>query len=260
VKNGENYQQMSERGAKQLWTMWSADGKQMYYVSDRNGTQNIWTQTGKAPAKMLTNFTDGRVLWAKISYDGQQIVFERNFKIWTMNTDGGRAAEIPITLRGLPSTSLTERINLSTQIREFSLSPDGKKVAVVARGEIFAASSKDGGEAQRLTNTAAAETFAAWSPDSRKVVYTSERNGKLQIFQYDFATESETQITNAGDDFAPFYSPDGKLIAFIRNARSLGFTMLIQKRNANFAKFIQARRRLAAEITPGRPTVIGSLF
>lgn len=221
VKRGEAYEQMSERGAKQLWTMWSADGKQMYYVSDRTGTQNIWTQAGKNSAKPLTDFKDGRVLWAKISYDGKQIVFERNFKIWTMDTDGGRASEVQINLRGLPATSLTERINLSTQIREFSLSPDGKKVAVVARGEIFAASSKDSGEAQRLTNTSAAESFAAWSPDSRKVVYTSERNGKLQIFQYDFATESESQITNAGDDFAPTYSPDGKFIAFTRSARAL---------------------------------------
>jgi tricorn protease len=221
VKNGENYEQMSERGAKQLWTMWSADSRQMYYVSDRGGTQNIWTQAGKGQAKPLTDFKDGRVLWAKISYDGKQIVFERNFKIWTLDTDSGRAAEVPITLRGLPAAPLTERINLSTQIREFSLSPDGKKVAVVARGEVFAASAKDGGEGQRLTNTAAAESLASWSPDSRKVIYTSERNGKLQIFQYDFSTESETQITSNGDDYLPVYSPDGKSIAFLRNARSL---------------------------------------
>ena len=221
MKNGDAYEQMSERGAKQLWTMWGADGKQMYYVSDRGGAPNIWTQTGKNPAKPLTDFKDGRVLWANISYDGKQIVFERDFKIWTLTTDGGKASEVPITLRGLPATSLTERINLSAQIREFALSPDGKKVAVVARGEIFAASAKDGGEAQRLTNTAAAESFAGWSPDSRRVVYTSERSGKLQIFQYDFATESEVQITGAGDDFAPVYSPDGKSIAFVRNARAL---------------------------------------
>lgn len=221
TKTGENYQQMTTRGAKQLWTMWSADGKQMFFVSDRNGTQNIWTQTGKNAARMLTDFKDGRVLWANISYDGKQIVFERNFKIWAMNTDGGKASEVAINLRGLPATALTERINLSSQIREFALSPDGKKVAVVARGEIFAASAKDGGEAQRLTNTAAAESFPAWSSDSQKVVYTSERSGKLQIFQFDFSTNAETQITNAGDDFAPVFSPDGKSIAFVRNARSL---------------------------------------
>ncbi len=222
MKNGDAYEQISERGAKQLWTMWSADGKQIYFVSDRTGAQNIWTKPRVGgQAKQLTDFKDGRVLWANIAYDGKQIVFERDFKIWTLETSGGRAAEVPINLRGLTATALTERVNLSAQIREFTLSPDGKKVAIVARGEIFAASAKDAGEGQRLTNTAAAESFPAWSPDSRRVVYTSERSGKLQIYQYDFATESETQVTNAGDDFAPTYSPDGKFIAFVRNARAL---------------------------------------
>jgi hypothetical protein len=135
--------------------MWSADGRQIYYVSDRSGTQNIWAQPLKGQARQLTNFTNGRVLWANISYDGKQIVFERNFKIWTLNTDGGRAAELNINLRGLPAGSLTERVNLSTQVRELALSPDGKKVAVVSRGEIFAASAKDGGEAARVTDTVA---------------------------------------------------------------------------------------------------------
>lgn len=221
LKRGENYEQIAQRGAKQLWTMWSADGSRIFYVSDRSGAQNIWTQPVKGQARQLTNFKDGRVLWSNISYDGRQIVFERNFKIWTTDTDGGSAKELAINLRGLPASSLTERMNLSTQIREFSLSPDGKKVALVARGEVFAASAKDGGEAVRVTNTAAPESFAAWSPDSQKVIYTSEREGKLQIFQYDFTGETETQLTKTGDDFSPVFSPDGKFIAFIRNARSL---------------------------------------
>ncbi|MGI8468751.1 MAG: S41 family peptidase [Pyrinomonadaceae bacterium] len=221
LKKGDSYQQITQNGAKQLWTMWSADGSRIYFVSDRNGTQNIWTKLLGGQEKQLTNFTDGRVLWANISYDGKQIVFERNFKIWSMNTDGGKANEVSITLRGTAAGSPTEKLNLSSQIREIALAPDGKKIALVAHGEIFAASAKDGGDAQRVTNTPAPESFAAWSPDSRKIIYTSERSGKLQIFQYDFPTETETQITSAGDDFSPVYSPDGKSIAFIRNARSL---------------------------------------
>ncbi len=221
LKTGDAYEQISQGGAKQLWTMWSADGKQIFYVSDRDGAQNIWTKPLKGQEKKLTDFRDGRVLWASISFDGKQIVFERDFKIWTLETNGGAAKEVSINLRGTAAGSLTEKLNLSSQIREFTLSPDGKKIAVVARGEVFAASAKDGGDAQRVTDTPAPESFAAWSPDSQKIVYVSERNGKRQIFQYDFTGEAETQITGAGDDFLPVFSPDGKSIAFIRNARAL---------------------------------------
>ncbi|MBA2621006.1 MAG: PD40 domain-containing protein [Acidobacteria bacterium] len=216
-----NYEQIADRGAKQLWTMWSADGSRIYFVSDRGGAQNVWTLPLKGQAKQLTNFTDGRVLWASISGDGKQMVFERNFRIWQMNTDGGKASEVPITLRGTAANPLSERINLSAQIREFALAPDGKKVAFIARGEVFAGSSKEAGDAVRITNTAAPESFVAWSPDSRKLIYDSERDGVMSVYQYDFASEKETRLTRNGNDALPIYSPDGKNIAFLRNGRAL---------------------------------------
>ncbi|MGI8884026.1 MAG: S41 family peptidase, partial [Pyrinomonadaceae bacterium] len=236
MKRGENYEKISDGGAKQLWTMWSADGSRMFYVSDRSGTQNIWSQPVKGQPKQLTNFKSGRVLWANISYDGRQIVFERDFKIWTLDTNGGNAKEVAITLRGLPSGNSNERKNFGTQVSEFSLSPDGKKIAVVAHGEVFAASSKDGGEALRVTETAAAESFAVWSPDSKTVVYISERNGKLQIFGYDFSNETETQLTTNGDDYSPVFSPDGKYFAFVRNGRSLWIYDVNAKKERELSK------------------------
>lgn len=237
LKRGDDYEQITQAGAKNLWTMWSADGSKIFYVSDRSGTQNIWSQPLKGQPKQLTNFTSGRTLWANISYDGKQIVFEHDFKIWTLDAEGGaNAKEIAINLRGLAAGNANERKNFSGQINEFSLSPDGKKVAVVAHGEVFAASSTDGGEAVRVTETAAAESFAVWSPDSQKVVYTSERNGKLQIFQYDFSNGNETQLTNTGDDYSPIFSPDGKYFAFIRGGRSLWVYDVDTKREREICK------------------------
>ena len=221
-KSGDNYTKLTDAGAKQLWVMATADGGKMFYVSDRSGAQNIWSQTKGGAAKQLTNFTDGRVLWANLAYDGKEIVFERNFRIWKMNADGGKSSELPVTLRGTSANPLTERVNLSSRIGELALSPDGKKVAVISRGEVFASSSKDGGEAVRITNTVAPESFAAWSNDSKKLVYSSERDGSMAIFQYDFATETETQLTkSANNDSLPIYSPDGKYIAFLRNSRAM---------------------------------------
>ncbi|MCB1024570.1 MAG: PD40 domain-containing protein, partial [Acidobacteria bacterium] len=221
VKQGSNYREIEPRGAKQHWTMWSPDGSTVFYESDRSGAQNIWSQPKTGTAKQITDFKSGRVLWASISYDGKEIVFERDFKIWKLDTKSGKTAPLTITLRGNVAGPATSRMDVSSDISEFALSPDGKKIAVIARGEVFAATSDEGDEAVRVSETAAPESFVSWSSDSKRVVYTSERNGKMQLFEYDFGGEKEAQITTHGNDFSPVYSSDGNYIAFVRNGREI---------------------------------------
>ena len=58
-------------GAKEMWPMWSPDGRTVFYVSDRNGTENLYSRpvAGGAP-KALTTFRDGRLLWPQVAFDG----------------------------------------------------------------------------------------------------------------------------------------------------------------------------------------------
>ncbi len=228
LRNADNatapasYEQITRRGAKEMWPMWGADARTLFYVSDRSGAQNVWKTVPNAQPRQVTNFTAGRVLWPSISYDGRLIVFEHDFRIWKLDTGSGRASEVGITRRGAPTGPAVEHLRLTEQIQDFVLSPDGKKVAYVMRGEVFAASAADGGDGQRLTFTPSDESQLNWSPDSRRLAYVSDRDGTPHLFSYDLGANAETRLTSdARADASPRHSPDGKLLAFERAKREL---------------------------------------
>jgi tricorn protease len=214
------YTSVTDGQAKELWPMWSPDGKSLYYISDRSGAENVWTKSLDGPARQLTNFRDGRVLWPAISNDGRTIVFERDFAVWKMVTGGGEASRVSVELRGAPASEGSQHMSLTAGFTELALSPDGKKIAFAAHGQIFAASAKDGGDAARVTNTSADEDEIAWAPDSKQIAYVSDREGQPHVFLYDFTTRTETQLTRGTDpDTQPQFSPDGKSLAFLRDAK-----------------------------------------
>jgi Tol biopolymer transport system component/C-terminal processing protease CtpA/Prc len=210
-------------GGKDMWPMWSADGNSLYYVSDRSGAENLWIRpVAGGKAEQLTHFSNGRLLWPSISADGKAVVFERDFRVWSYDVDAKRAAEVPITLRGAAATPVPEHLTLTTGMQGMALSPDGRKVAYVNRGEIFAMASRDPGPSTRVTDTRGAESEIAWSPDSRRIAYSSDRDGARHVFVYDFAARTETQLTRGAlNDISPRWSPDGSTIAYIHGIREL---------------------------------------
>jgi tricorn protease len=227
IAEGGRYQMLLKADAKHAWPMWSSDGKTLFYMSDASGAENIWAVPVATPesAKALTHFKDGRVLWPSIGDGGKTIVFERNFTIWKMDTATGKAERVPITLRGVPASPGITHVN-ETNFSKLALSPDGKKIAVLAHGELFAASAKDGGEAQRLTHTATAESDPVWSADSKRLVYRSEagsgESSGHNLVMYDFETEKATILTQSGnEDSEPKWAPNGKSVAYLRNDKEL---------------------------------------
>ncbi len=216
------YRQLVARGAKALWPMWAPDGRSIAFVSDRSGAENLWMRAADGTQRQVTAFDAGRVLWPSMSRTGV-VAFEREFGLWTVDVAaGGAPREVPVTLRGAPAGRGVERVRATTQFQSLAVAPDGKKLAFTARGEVFAAGVKDGGDAARVTQTPAAESALAWAPDSRRLAYAAARGERRVVFVHDFETGRETPVTDgAGDDYSPVFSPDGTQLAFVRNAAEL---------------------------------------
>ncbi len=106
-------------------------------------------------------------------------------------------------------------------------SHDGSKIAFTSNrdglGDIYVMNS-DGSTVNRLTFTSALESSSVWSADDSKIVFDSERDGNREIYIMNSDGSDQTRLTfNPTSDVGPVsFSPDGKRIAFSRNAANEG--------------------------------------
>ena len=98
------YKRVVERGAKALWPMWAADGKSLFFMSDRSGAENIWQAAIDGAAAR------GHEVRRRAACCGPASPptagpsrSRRDFGIWTLDTASGRTAELEVELRGAPA-------------------------------------------------------------------------------------------------------------------------------------------------------------
>jgi tricorn protease len=158
---------------------------------------------------------DGTLAYA---YDGA---------IWRRDAKGGEAHPLDLRIRQAPLVSGSFSTSANPYVSEIATRPDGSEVAIVARGEIYAVSTGSG-RARRITSTPAFEQHVSFSPDGRRLLYASERDGVSEIYEVALP-EGRTGFTAPGgleekriiaskvDLLFPAYAPDGQRIAFFEN-------------------------------------------
>jgi hypothetical protein len=113
---------------------------------------------------------DGTLAYA---YDGA---------IWRRDAKGGEARPLDLRIRQSPLVSGAFSTSANPYVSEIATRPDGSEVAIVARGEIYAVSTGSG-RARRITSTPAFEQHVSFSPDGRRLLYASERDGASEIYE-----------------------------------------------------------------------------
>ena len=118
-------------------------------------------------------------------------------------------------------------------ISSVAVSPDGKQVAFVIRGEVFV-TSVDYATTKRITTTETGEAGVDFGKDNRSLVYSAERGGNWEIYRAKISRTDDLNFPNATiideerltpndgkDRTNPQLSPDGKKLAFIENEMKL---------------------------------------
>lgn len=212
--------------------VFSPDESEIYYLSETNGSFNVYAMSIANPTSTtaLTDLKTYPVRFLSISNEGL-MSFSYDGELYTLNK-GAQPQKLQVNLQTQSISNADNYISINGGVREMAISPDGKEIAFIARGEVFV-TSVDGAMTKRITNTPEQERFVEFAPDGKSVVYSSERGGKWQIFQskivradepFFFAStliKEEPLVSVATDAYSPKFSPDGKKIAFVENRRVL---------------------------------------
>jgi len=217
----------------------SNDEKTIYYLSEASGSFNVHKMSLENPgeSQQLTNFALHPVRF--LSMGNSVLSFGFDGELYTMK-DGEEPAKVKVNIVTQDKSNTDKYISIASGVNEMAVSPNGKEIAFIARGEVFVTSVEES-FTKRITNTPERERFVTWGPEGKSVVYSSERNGKWGIYKTEKTRKEEpffyastllkedAVISNEKDNYLPKYSPDGKKLAFIEDRRTLKVIDVVTK-------------------------------
>ncbi|MEI8073210.1 MAG: S41 family peptidase [Bacteroidota bacterium] len=238
----KQYRKISGFEGEDREPVFSNDDQYVYYLSEKNGNQNLY----KTPLKLkiaeqqLTNFKTNPVRHLSISTNNT-ICFTQDGEIYTLQ-EAGAPKKLSIQIFNDGRQNVEKNIPVNGNVGEFSLSPNGKEIAFITRGELFV-TSVDGTQTKRITNTPQQERMVSWSPDGKTLIYAAERNDNWDVYKtsivrkeepYFYAAtvlKEEPIIASDAEEFLPKYSPDGKEIAYLENRNLLKIYNIASKQS-----------------------------
>jgi Tol biopolymer transport system component/C-terminal processing protease CtpA/Prc len=211
----------------------------IYFLSEKSGSYNVWKMplAGGTPTQ-VSRLDKHPIRYLSIANDGT-MAFSYNGELYTLK-DGGQPKKLSVDVINDGRYNAVKTVSVGGGASELAVSPNGKEVAYVFRGEVFVSSIKEG-TTKRITNTPEQERSISFSPDGRSILYAGERNGSWNVYETSLAREAEKQFFNAtllkekaivetpAEEFQPAYSPDGKEVAYFEERTTLKVVNLASK-------------------------------
>ncbi len=187
------------------------------YICNENGWPNVWRMRPDGSySHALTHHTNGTCRNPSVSRDGRFVAYEFESELFVLDTFNAIERRIGVEVPADARANESLPISLTSGATDFAVSPDQKRAAFVARGDLFLIPEK-GGTTRRLLKHVGLAFQPSWL-DSRTVLFTAAGPAsKRELRSVNVDGVSKPFYTDPDSDvFHPTVSPDGKLVAFQR--------------------------------------------
>ena len=230
MKDAKGYKQMTTFAGEDRNPVWTADGKGYYYLSEKDGTFNVYYATLNGESRQITSFKGNPVRYLSVSNTGV-LSFGYDGQLYTMRP-GGEPKRVEVKISTDVDTDKVIRTLVSRGATHVAVSPKGKDVAFVLNGDVYV-TTIDFSTTKQITETPERERRVDFRADGRAVVYDSERGGIWSIYEAEMENDKEEVMTYSTEirekrltngvttSFQPLYSPDGKKVAYLQNREAI---------------------------------------
>ena len=205
---------VTNNDAQDIFPMWV--GEEIFFASDRDMTMNLFvynTRTGAT--EKVTHFKEFDVKFP--SSDGHVIVFENGGWLYKLDPATRQYAKIPVTLASDAVYGRTEHRKLSfDDVTAYTAAPDGSRMAVTARGEVFDVPVGKGVTRNLSRSSNSNDRDAQWSPDGKWIAWIGDATGESELYLFDVQAGSVKQLTSGSDTYirAIGWAPDSKHVYY----------------------------------------------
>ena len=213
-----------------IFPMWI--GNRIFFLSDRDRTMNLFVyDLNTKQQKKLTQYTDYDIKFPGFGKD--HIIWERGGYLYKYDVNSGAVAQIHVQIANDEKWSRKNWVDASQWLSSVDLSPNGERLVIGARGDIFSVPAQKGITLNLTGSSGVNDRDAYWSPDGKYIAYISDATGEFEIYiRNQDGTGEPIQLTSGLKTyiFDLAWSPDSKKILFNDKKQTLSYVDIATKK------------------------------
>jgi tricorn protease len=217
--------------------VWAPDENAFFYLSEQSGSFNVWKrsigETLNAAPEQITRFEKNPVRFLSIAANGD-LCFGYDGEIYLLPHGATNPSKVKIQITVAGNAPSKQELHLNDGVTEIAVSPNGKEIAFVVRGDVYATSIEHG-DTKRITNTPGQERNIAFSSDGRRLVFAAEYDKAWSLYEASIAASKDKEpyffdstvidihpiLDNGQENMLPKYSPNGEEVAYVENRAAI---------------------------------------